>query len=223
MAGGSRPFAAGFAVGALVALCCAWFLWGRAATVGPAPGQAACATCGADAATPQPSAVLAPAAAVPAAAESVTSSPTEAPAAAISTSAPRDAFDTPAWRNARVAFRPRDLGRLGPYVRAGLDAARRDMDFCFRQAGAPTGGPAEAPAAGSDQGDTPPPRADPAVLLLYVEAREGALDVVGTTTEHRGTASPELVECCREVLRGLEIKAFNTSPGQRYRLKFRLQ
>jgi len=221
MAGGSRLFAAGFAVGAVVALGCAWLLWGRAGTGAPAPGQAACAA--ADAATLQPPAAAAPAAAAPAAAERVASSPTEAPAAAVPTPAPRDAFDSPAWASAKLAFRPRELGRLGPYVRAGLDAARRDMDFCFRQAGAPSGGPAEAPVAGSEQGEAPPPRADPAILLLYVEAREGALDVVGTRTEHRGTASPELVECCREVLRGLEIKAFNAVPGRRYRLKFLLQ
>jgi hypothetical protein len=96
------------------------------------------------------------------------------------------------------------------------------MDFCFHQAGAPSADPVEAPAAGlEEQGSTPPRRrADPAILLLYVEAREGALDVVETRIEHRGTASAALVECCREVLRGFEIKAFKTVPGSRYRIKF---
>jgi len=40
--------------------------------------------------------------------------------------------------------------------------------------------------------------------------------------ERPGDASPALVECCRQVLRGLEIPAFNVTPGQRYRLRFRL-
>jgi hypothetical protein len=106
-------------------------------------------------------------------------------------------------------------------VKAGLAAARRDMAFCFRQAGAAA---EAAPPAGEVPDDAPPPPpSDPAVLLLYLEAREGALDIVDTRTEHRGTTAPELVECCREVLRGLEIPAFNVVPGQRYRLKYRLQ
>jgi len=102
-------------------------------------------------------------------------------------------------------------------VKAGLDAARRDMAFCFSRAG-----DAPAPAEGSDDG-APPPPSDPAVLLLYLEAREGALDVIEATTERLGTAAPELVECCREVLRGREIPAFDAVPGRRYRLTYRLQ
>jgi hypothetical protein len=222
MAGGSRPFAAGFAVGALVALGCAWLLWGRAGTGASTPGQAGCATCGADAATPQPSAVAAPTPAVPAAAESVAGSAPETPAAAVAT--PRDAFDSPAWRRARLAFRPRELGSMGPYVQAGLDAARRDMGFCFRQGGAAAERTLASAAGPQGQGEpASSPRPDPAILLLYVEAREGALDVIDTRLEYRGTLSPEVVECCREVLRGLEIKAFNTVPGKRYRVKFRLR
>ncbi len=116
-----------------------------------------------------------------------------------------------------MAFRLRELGPMGPYVKAGLDAARREMAFCFRQAG---GAPAGAPAPVADP-DAPSP--DPAVLLLYLEAREGAIDVVGSRTEYLGTLAPELVECCREVLRGWEIPAFSAVPGRRYRLKFQLQ
>jgi hypothetical protein len=133
---------------------------------------------------------------------------------------PRDALDSASWRSSKLAFRPRELGKLGPYVKVRLDAARRDMDFCFQQATA-RGEPA-APAGEQPEDAPPPVRPDPAILLLYMEAREGALDIVDTRVEYRGTSSPELVECCREVLRGTEIKVFGAVPGQRYRLKFRL-
>ncbi|MGE5048147.1 MAG: hypothetical protein ACM3PC_06245, partial [Deltaproteobacteria bacterium] len=45
--------------------------------------------------------------------------------------------DAEAWRNAPMAFGLRELGGMGPYVKAGLDAARRDMDFCFQQEAPP--------------------------------------------------------------------------------------
>jgi len=225
MAGGGRPVAAGIALVAALALGIAWLSWGGTGS-GPRRPTARAehefdAGWAADAAAaPQPRAAGA------AAAPAVERSPAqEAALAAVPTAAPGDAFDTPEWQSARVAFRPRELGRLGPYVQAGLDSARRDMEFCFRSARTP----AEripAPAAdppGEEEPPPPPPRADPGILLLFVEAREGALDVIGTRLEHRGTSSPEVVECCREVLRGFEIKAFNTVPGRRYRLKFRLQ
>lgn len=116
--------------------------------------------------------------------------------------------DAEAWRNAPMAFGFRELGTMGPYVKAGLDAARRDMDFCFQQ---------EAPP-GADRGPQ-----KPAVLLLYVEAREGALDVVDARPESMGDATARLVECCRDVLRGYEIPAFKAVPGRRYRFRFVLE
>lgn len=228
MAGGGRPVAAGIALVAALALGIAWLSWGgtgsgpRRSTEGA--GQeagAGWAASGDAAAAPQPRA------AGGAAGPAIERTPAqEAALAAVPTAAPGDAFDTPEWQSAKVAFRPRELGRLGPYVQAGLDSARRDMDFCFRSARTPeerVAAPAAAADPAGEEEPPPPPRADPAVLLLYVEAREGALDVVGTRLEHRGTTSTELVECCREVLRGLEIKAFNTVPGRRYRLRFRIQ
>jgi hypothetical protein len=115
--------------------------------------------------------------------------------------------DVAGWERARLAFGFRELGRIAPYVKTGLDAARRDMAFCFARAGA------------SDP-DAP---ADPTILTLYLEAREGAIDVVESAVDHRGTARPELLECCREVLRGYEISAFGAVPGQRYRLKYALE
>jgi hypothetical protein len=129
---------------------------------------------------------------------------------------PDEGPDGAAWRKARVAFNLRELGRMAPYVKTALDDARREMAFCFRGAArADAGGPAP-------DGDAPATRRQPAILLLYLEAREGALDVVDTRTDHLGDASPEVVDCCREVLRGLEIPAFGAVPGERYRLKLPL-
>jgi hypothetical protein len=139
-----------------------------------------------------------------------------AASAAAARPAPDEGPGGAAWRKARVAFQLRELGRMAPYVKTALDDARREMAFCFRGAAhADAGGPAP-------DGDAPAPRPRPAILLLYLEAREGALDVVDTRTDHLGDASPEVVECCREVLRGLEIPAFGAVPGARYRLKLPL-
>lgn len=123
--------------------------------------------------------------------------------------APDQGPDARAWRNAPMAFGLRELGAMGPYVKAGLDAARRDMEFCFRQEGAP-------PGAG-------PGAQEAAVFLLYLEARQGALEVVDARPERMGGATPRLVECCRDVLRGYVIPAFNPVPGRRYRFRFVLE
>jgi hypothetical protein len=100
---------------------------------------------------------------------------------------------------------------MGPYVKAGLDQARRDMEFCFREA--------ERVAAQASAGAA---RRDPTVFRLYLVAREGAIDVVDVGLEHRGDATPELAACCAEVLRGLEIAAFRAEPGRRWRLAWQL-
>jgi hypothetical protein len=121
---------------------------------------------------------------------------------------PARPMDVAAWNEVKPAFSLRELGRMAPYVKTGLDAARTDMEFCFR---------ARATVA-----EPPPAPADPAVLILYLEAREGAIDVVETTVEHRGAFPAEQVDCCREVLRGLEIPVFNAVPGQRYRFTYAL-
>jgi hypothetical protein len=124
---------------------------------------------------------------------------------------PAEGIDAPSWRNARFAFTFRELGKMGPYVKAGLDGARREMSFCFDEAKARSGQDAHQRSG------------QPAVLLLYLEAREGALDIVDTRTERMGEATVELVECCRQVLRGFTIPAFDTVPGQRFRVRFELE
>ena len=130
---------------------------------------------------------------------------------------PDDGLDAPEWKNAKLAFGMRELGPMGPYVKVGLAAARREMDFCFRQAERARPG---TQASGEAQDPQPPP---PAVLLLYLEAREGALDIIATRTEYPGSLSPELIDCCRQVLRGFEIPAYKTVPGKRYRVNYHLQ
>jgi hypothetical protein len=122
----------------------------------------------------------------------------------------------PAWNRVHVAARLRDLGPVAPYVSAGLIAAREEMTHCF-PAEPP---PVVAPPAGPKRDDEN--WVDPAVLLLYLESRQGFIDVVEATVESFGTESPQVVSCCREVLRGHEIPAVHTGPGQRYRVKFPL-
>jgi hypothetical protein len=164
---------------------------------------------------PSPGAQRDPAVAVEGAAAPA---PPPRPATHAAAPRPEDGPDGQAWRQAKLAFGLRELGRMGPYVKVGLDAARRDMEFCFREAGLSAGAP--PPSADPDAPAPPPP--DPAVLQLYLEAREGALDVVDVRVDHRGAATPELLECCRDVLQGLEIRTFGGAPGRRYRMKYRL-
>jgi hypothetical protein len=63
----------------------------------------------------------------------------------------------------------------------------------------------------------------PAILVLYLEARTGAIDVVDVTLDSTGAALPETLECWAEVLRGLEIPAQGAAPGTRYRLRHRVR
>ena len=227
MARRSRRRLVGFAVVALVALALLWLSWrgtGGGRPSGDAP-DARPASPPVTGASPEPAdggaaaALHGLAGAPPAPADAAPSDAAAAPAAAR-----EDGLDGPAWQRSKVAFRTRDLGRLGPYVQSGLDAARRDMEFCYAQAPPrPDAVPAPPLDAESQEAAATAVRAEPATLLLYLEAREGALDVVEARTDRRGTSPPELVECCREVLRGMEIKAFGAVPGQRYRVKFRLR
>jgi hypothetical protein len=216
-----RAFVMGIGVGAMLALFSAWLLWGKGRTEQPRPPAVAAHEAPADAAAAEDprhgAAAGAPSSARPAALAS-RDAPAASPVVPASTPRPEEGPDGASWRRAKLAFGMRELGRMGPYVKLGLDAARREMAFCFsKQASA-----AQAPAPDGDA-DAPPPAPDPAVLLLYLEAREGALDVVDARTDHLGATSLEVVDCCREVLRGWEIPAFKTAPGQRYRVKFELQ
>jgi hypothetical protein len=101
--------------------------------------------------------------------------------------------------SAKVAKLPGELGEMGPSLKLGLDAARNnDMAFCFRDL--------KGVASGTLATD----------FMLYLETRDGAIDVVGAKVARPGTLPPSVQECCLEVLRGLEVKVFFGTPGQRY-------
>jgi hypothetical protein len=131
---------------------------------------------------------------------------------------PRDAGPTGAWSAAERASLPRDLGKMGPSLSLGLDAARRDdMEFCFRDAAADrSGGSDEAPRVKALSGRRS------VVLMLYLEAREGAVDVIDARVEKAGNMPSSIVECCQQVLRGLEVGVFFAKPG-RYKYLYEIE
>ena len=229
MASPSRSYVIAAAAAAALSAGALWLFWGRGDTQKPrqsqgaAHGPEASATPGgaaqaAHATQPFDALATAPPDALPPEPDPVDAPEVPADPAATSASAPPDdGLDGPSWKSSRLAFRPRELGKVGRHVKIGLDAARRDMASCFGRTGGDT-----APAGSSDRAAPPVPR-DPGVLLVYIEAREGALDVIEARTERLGTATPELVECCRGVLRGRQIPAPGAVAGRRYRVKFRLE
>jgi hypothetical protein len=122
--------------------------------------------------------------------------PAPAPAAAPAPEQEREAFKN--W-SASVALLPKDLGELGPSLKLGLDNARNnDMAFCFRDL--------EQSGRGTLATD----------FVLYLESREDTIDVVDAKVARPGTLPPSVLECCRDVLRGLEVKVFFAVPGQRF-------
>jgi hypothetical protein len=123
--------------------------------------------------------------------------------------------EAPQYRDwsASVAVLPGELGGVGTSLKLGLDAARNnDMAFCFRE---PAG---DAPDAGTE-----PRVRRSADLLLYLTARDSAVDVVDAQLLRAGDLPAEVVECCLEVLRGMEVKVFFAVPGQRYRYVFEIE
>jgi hypothetical protein len=111
----------------------------------------------------------------------------------------RDEFQN--WSTS-VAKLPGDLGEMGPSLKLGLDAARNnDMAFCFREL---------------DAADRAPRKILATDFMLYLESRDGVVDVVGAKVARPGSLPPAVQECCLEVLRGLEVKVFFGTPGQHY-------
>lgn len=124
---------------------------------------------------------------------------------------------TSAWAEVPIAARPYDLGpELARPIMAALDAARGNMDPCFEE---------EDRALAKGQGprfDPLNPPTGPAVLVLRLESREGALDVVDTELDSLGTSTRALAACCQQILKGWPIPAPLAVPGRRYRLLYLL-
>ena len=127
-----------------------------------------------------------------------------APVAAPAPEQERDNFKH--W-SATVAVLPEDLGEVGPSLKLGLDEARNnDMAFCFR-----------------DMDHSGPWSTRATDFLLYIETRDGAVDVDDAKVARPGSLPPSVVECCRDVLRGLEVKVFFSVPGQRYSFMYEIE
>ena len=115
----------------------------------------------------------------------------------------RDAFRN--WSES-VAVLPKDLGDMGPSLKLALDSARNnDMAFCFREL--------ENGGSGSRATD----------FMLYIETREDAVDVVEAKVARPGALPASVVECARDVLRGLDVKVFEAVPGQRFSYVFEVE
>jgi hypothetical protein len=121
------------------------------------------------------------------------------------------------WSAVEIVLLPEGLGRtMGPSVKAGLDGARNDdMAFCFRE-------PQRAGEVAPEATATWRPRRTGS-LDLYLETRKGAVDVVDARVARPGTLPPEVLECCREVLRGLEIDVPVAEQGARFRYLYEIE
>jgi hypothetical protein len=121
------------------------------------------------------------------------------------------------WDLVPIASR---LGELGPGLAApvntALKSARATIESCFEEDRQLR---ASRPAPPYDPENVP---TGPAVLVLQLESRAGALDVVAATVESLGTSTKELAECACQVLRGWPIPAPGATAGRRYRLKYSL-
>jgi hypothetical protein len=152
-----------------------------------------------DAAALAPAPAAAPAAA-PAVLEAIApAAPTPAPVvsapAPVAAPAQPERDDFKNW-SSDVAKLPQDLGEMGPSLKLGLDSVRNnDMAFCFREL--------------EDGGN----RSRATDFVLYLEAREDAVDVVDAKVARPGALPASVIDCAREVLRGVEVKVFFAVPG----------
>ena len=106
---------------------------------------------------------------------------------------------------------PKDLGDIGPEVKLALDKQQReDMDFCFR----------DANGNGRMEAQTPRRAGN---LMLFLETREGAVDVVHATIAAAGTLPADVMECARQVASGLELKVVSAAPGTKLRFLYEVE
>jgi hypothetical protein len=136
-----------------------------------------------------------------------------------STRGPRSASaaGTP-WGAVPAFVRASNFGApLAAAVEGGLAEARARLEPCFeaeiaRQDAGRTGA---RPSAGQHPGQP--------LIVLRLEARLDALEVVGTELERRGDGTEEFIACSRKALAGFTMDAPGAGAGQRYRLLLPLQ
>ncbi len=119
------------------------------------------------------------------------------------------------WDEVPILSDASELGEpLAGAVRDGLTAARSRIDRCFanEQKRAEERGPRPLDGAGD--------RGAPAVLLLRLTGRAGALDVDGVEVRAQGRVVGELVDCARRMLDGRALAVPRSVAGKRYRLTF---
>jgi hypothetical protein len=122
----------------------------------------------------------------------------------------RDAVEQ-AWRGTKLSILPKDLGEMGPELKLALDKQQReDMEFCFRD------------PSGSGRMEAQTPRRA-GTLLLFLESREGAVDVVQARIAHGGTLPPDVLECALQVAHGLEMRLPSAAPGKKLKYLYEIE
>lgn len=121
------------------------------------------------------------------------------------------------WERVAVVARVSELGKLARPVARGLSRARELLRPCFaeeRRALAAGRGPPFDPAD---------PPTGPAILILDLETRGGAVEVVSANVDSLGTSTAELAGCAVEMLTGYGIDAPGAEAGRRFRVMHLLQ
>jgi hypothetical protein len=121
------------------------------------------------------------------------------------------------WELVPTASRLAELGLgVAAPVDAALRSARATIESCFEEDRLLR---ASRPEPVFDPENIP---TGPAVIVLQLESRDGALDIAEAQVESLGTSTSELAACACQVLRGWPIPAPAAKAGRRYRLKYSL-
>lgn len=117
------------------------------------------------------------------------------------------------WTSVETALRPAALGpELAAPVFDGLAEARNGIQHCFDDEARRRSGEKTAAQAGGGAAT------GPGVVVLRLEALEGRLSVAGVDVTSWGTASPQLLECCKKSLVGFEFAVPAVKPPERYKV-----
>jgi hypothetical protein len=106
------------------------------------------------------------------------------------------------------------LGKIGPGLRTALYEHSDDL---LAQC---SGGRNDLEPPQEEEGVVPEDTTP--VLLLQLEALQGAVEIMGATVERRGGASQQLLACALAGLRGAVLTVPEARSGARHVLRFRL-